>query len=77
MLAVRVHAYGGPEQLVLEDTPIPRPAQDEVLVRVRAAGAGVVEATGEAIFGLTNPSFIGGYAQYAVFGCRPAAEMIE
>lgn len=55
MLAVRVHAYGGPEQLVLEDTPIPRPAQDEVLV----------------------PSFIGGYAQYAVFGCRPAAEMIE
>ena len=28
--------------------------------------AGVVDATGDAIFGVTNPSFTGGYAQYAV-----------
>lgn len=27
--------------------------------------AGVVEATGEPVFGVTNPSFIGGYAQCA------------
>lgn len=92
MLAVRVYAYGGPEQLVVDDIPVPTPADDEVLVRVCAAGvgpwdalvrtgqsglsqalpltpgsdiAGVIEATGEAIFGLTNPSFVGGYAQYA------------
>lgn len=93
MVAVRVHAYGGPEQLALEETPMPTPADDEVLVRVCAAGvgpwdalirtgnsglplmlpltpgsdiAGVVDATGDATFGLTNPSFTGGYAQYAV-----------
>ncbi|HEX3369357.1 MAG TPA: NADP-dependent oxidoreductase [Candidatus Cybelea sp.] len=28
--------------------------------------AGVVEATGEEIFGVTNPSFTGGYAEYAL-----------
>lgn len=28
--------------------------------------AGVVEGTGEAMYGLTNPSFTGGYAQYAL-----------
>jgi NADPH:quinone reductase-like Zn-dependent oxidoreductase len=93
MLAVQVHTYGGPEQLVIEEVPIPTPADDETLIRICAAGvgpwdalvrsgdsglpeplpltpgsdvAGVVESTGEAIFGLTNPSFTGGYAQYAV-----------
>lgn len=93
MLAVRIHSYGGPEQLVLEETPIPTPTDDEVLVRVFAAGvgpwdalirsdrgglpqrlpltlgsdiAGVVDATGDEVYGLTNPSFVGGYAQYAV-----------
>lgn len=28
--------------------------------------AGIVEASGDAIFGVTNPSFTGGYAQYAL-----------
>ena len=30
-------AYGGPETIAFTDVPIPRPAADEVLVRVRAA----------------------------------------
>lgn len=93
MLAVRVHTYGGPEQLMLEEASIPTPTEDEALVRVCAAGvgpwdaliraghsgtpqtlpltpgsdiAGVVEATGDEIFGVTNSSFTGGYAQDAV-----------
>lgn len=92
MIAVCVHKYGGPEVLTLEETPMPVPSKNEVLVRVSAAGvgpwdallrtgnsgipqtlplipgsdiAGVVEATGEEVYGLTNPSFAGGYAQYA------------
>jgi NADPH:quinone reductase-like Zn-dependent oxidoreductase len=92
MIAVRVHRYGGPEELVLEETVIPVQAPGETLVRVSAAGvgpwdalirtgrsgvsqtlplipgsdiAGIVEATGEPIFGVTNRSFTGGYAQRA------------
>jgi len=35
--AVRIHADGGPEVLVLEEVPDPEPDQGEVLVRVRAS----------------------------------------
>ncbi|MFY9665875.1 MAG: NADP-dependent oxidoreductase [Candidatus Cybelea sp.] len=92
MIAVRVHAYGGPEQLILEESEIPAPEAGQTLVRVSAAGvgpwdalirtghsglpqrlpvtpgsdiAGVMQSTGEPVFGVTNRSFTGGYAQYA------------
>ena len=38
MKAIRVHAFGGPEVLKLEDVPTPRPAAGQVLIRVKAAG---------------------------------------
>lgn len=38
MQAIRVHQYGGPEQLKLEQAPCPEPRAGEVLVRVHAAG---------------------------------------
>lgn len=38
MKAERLHAFGGPEVLVYEDAPKPRPKAGEVLVRVHAAG---------------------------------------
>ncbi|WP_371998680.1 NADP-dependent oxidoreductase (plasmid) [Tistrella mobilis] len=38
MKAVRIHRFGGPEVLVYEEVPRPRPAPGEVLVRVHAAG---------------------------------------
>lgn len=38
MQAVRVHQYGGPEVVRLDGIPRPKPAPDEVLVRVHAAG---------------------------------------
>ena len=37
MKAIRLHAPGGPEQLVLEEIETPRPAAGEALVRVHAA----------------------------------------
>jgi NADPH:quinone reductase-like Zn-dependent oxidoreductase len=41
MKAVRMHDYGGPEVLVYEDVPWPPlPREDQVLVRVAAAGVG-------------------------------------
>lgn len=38
MWAVRIHAYGGPERLNLEEAPRSVPRAGEVLVRVHAAG---------------------------------------
>lgn len=36
--AVRLDSYGGRDVLYIADIPVPRPAADEVLVEVRAAG---------------------------------------
>jgi NADPH:quinone reductase-like Zn-dependent oxidoreductase len=36
MKAVRIHKFGGPEVLMYEDIPDPKPRKDQVLVRVRA-----------------------------------------
>ncbi|HZO63308.1 MAG TPA: NADP-dependent oxidoreductase [Gaiellaceae bacterium] len=43
MQAVRQHALGGPEVLVVEDVPVPEPGPTEVLVRVTAAGVNPVD----------------------------------
>jgi NADPH:quinone reductase-like Zn-dependent oxidoreductase len=44
MKAARIHDFGGPEVIVLEDVPRPIPATGEVLVRVAAAGVGPWDA---------------------------------
>lgn len=41
--AVRLHRYGGPEALVLEEVPTPRCGPNDVKVRVRAAGVNPVD----------------------------------
>jgi NADPH:quinone reductase-like Zn-dependent oxidoreductase len=100
--ASRIHRFGGPEVIALEDVIPPEPGDGEVLVRVKAAGvgpwdawvragrsalpqplpltlgsdiSGIVEAAGrgvtgfvpgDAVFGMTNPRFTGGYADYAI-----------
>lgn len=38
MQAVRMHRFGGPEVLRIDEVPRPTPRPTEVLVRVRAAG---------------------------------------
>ena len=43
MKAIRVHEFGTPEVLRLEDVPTLRPGPGEVLVRVHAAGVNPVE----------------------------------
>ncbi|BCL74870.1 oxidoreductase [Jeongeupia sp. HS-3] len=43
MKAIRIHRYGGPEVLQLDDVPTPVPAGDEILVRVKAAGVNPVD----------------------------------
>jgi len=43
MKAVRMHGYGGPEVLHLDDAPKPVPNASEVLVRVHASGVNPVD----------------------------------
>ncbi len=44
MKAIVVHEYGGPEVLKYENAPRPEPKEDQVLVRVMAAGVNPVDA---------------------------------
>jgi NADPH:quinone reductase-like Zn-dependent oxidoreductase len=43
MKAVRIHAFGGPEVLQLEDVARPVPAPDEILIQVYASGVNPVD----------------------------------
>ena len=44
MKAIRVHEYGGPAVMKIEDVPDPKAGPGEVVVRVRAAGINPVDA---------------------------------
>ena len=44
MQAIRVHEFGAPEVMKLEDVPDPKPGKGEVLVRIHAAGVNPVDA---------------------------------
>lgn len=43
MRALRIHSYGGPEVLRLEEAPQPRPGAGQILVRVRAASVNPID----------------------------------
>ena len=45
MKAIIAHQYGGPEVLKLEDVPVPTPKEDEMLVKVFAAGVNSFDGT--------------------------------
>ena len=57
MKRIRVHAYGGPEVLAIEDVKPPEPGPDEVLIRVKAAGVNPYETYARAgTYGARNPT---------------------
>jgi NADPH:quinone reductase-like Zn-dependent oxidoreductase len=63
MRAIVQQRYGGPEMLVLADVEMPVPADDEVLIRVRAVGVSIGDtfvmrgepSAGRLAFGLRRP----------------------
>jgi NADPH:quinone reductase-like Zn-dependent oxidoreductase len=109
MKAARIHRFGPPDVIVVEDIPRPSPAAGEVLVRVAAAGvapwdaiiregsskvsppppltlgsdlSGVLEAvgpgvsqfkSGDEVYGVTNPQFVGANAEFAVASANMVA----
>ncbi|MGO4441493.1 hypothetical protein [Rhizobium sp. RAF56] len=44
MQAVRIHRFGGPEVMAIEEIDRPTPAVDEVLIKVFAASVNPVDA---------------------------------
>ena len=43
MKAVRVHKYGGPEVLTLEEIPVPEPKAGEARVKIEAIGVNYID----------------------------------
>jgi NADPH:quinone reductase-like Zn-dependent oxidoreductase len=110
MTAARIHRFGAPNVITVERIDMPEPKEEEVLIRVHAAGvgnwdalvrtgtsglpqslpltlgaevSGVVERVGtnvtdfqrgDEVFGVTNASFVGGYAHYAVASAKMIAK---
>ena len=59
--AIRFHATGGPEVLMLEDVDVPPPGQGEVRVRHTAIGVNYIETYQRSgLYPMTLPSGIGG-----------------
>ncbi|GLV55517.1 NADPH:quinone reductase [Dictyobacter sp. S3.2.2.5] len=57
MQTIQVRRYGGPEELVLESIPCPRPGEGEVLVRLHAVGVLPIEwKVRQGLFGRVRPS---------------------
>jgi NADPH:quinone reductase-like Zn-dependent oxidoreductase len=59
MRAVVLHEKGGPEVLRLEEVPDPEPGDDEVLVRVEAAGVNHIDLTWRGGGGIELPAILG------------------
>jgi NADPH:quinone reductase-like Zn-dependent oxidoreductase len=76
MRAVRLHEFGGPANLRLEEVAVPEPGAGQVLVRVAAAGVNPIDAIlrrGERP-GLTLPMGLGGEASGTVERVGPGVE---
>lgn len=43
MKAIRIHEFGGPEVLSIDEIPVPQPAPDEVLIKVHATSVNPVD----------------------------------
>jgi NADPH:quinone reductase-like Zn-dependent oxidoreductase len=64
MKAVRLHAYGGVDQLIYEDANTPEPKPDEVLIKVAATSLNPIDwklrsGAAKEIFPLTFPAILG------------------
>lgn len=110
MRAARIHRFGPPEVIQIDDVPRSTPGEHEVLVRVAAAGVGPWDALirekksmvqvdlpltlgsdlsgrveaigagvttfkpGDEVYGVTNPNFLGAYAEYAIASAQMIAK---
>ncbi len=75
MRAVRIHEYGGPEVLRVEDVPLPEPGPGEARVKIQASGVNFIDIyqrIGE--YPLPLPLTLGGEAAGVVDAVGPGVE---
>lgn len=80
MRAVRIHEFGGPEALALDDIPVPQPGPGEVLVQVRGAGINPYEAyirQGQYTFIPPRPFTLGGEGAGDVVAVGPGVRGVQ
>ncbi len=78
MKAIRIHATGGPEKLVLEDVPVPTPPARHVRVRLAAVGINFIEVyqrTG--LYSVPLPATPGGEAAGEVVAVGPEVTTLQ
>jgi len=88
MKAIRVHAYGGPEVMRLEELPTPVPGPGEALVRIHAASVNFIDVqkrrgdlVGQAFYhrwgGAELPVFLGSQGVGVVEALGSGAEKVQ
>jgi NADPH2:quinone reductase len=78
MKAVRVHKYGGPEVLAVEEIPIPEPQPDQARVKIEAIGINYIDIyqrTG--LYPLQTPFTLGREAAGTVDAVGPNATEVK
>lgn len=80
MKAVRVHRFGPPEVIALEDVPKPEPSNGEVVVQVKAAGIGPWDAlirSGESVLPQPLPLVLGSDLSGVIDSIGPGVEQFK
>ena len=80
MKAVRVHSFGPPEVISVEDVPEPEPREGEVVVRVKAAGVGPWDAwirSGKSVLPQPLPLTLGSDLSGVVHSIGPNVEGLQ
>jgi NADPH:quinone reductase-like Zn-dependent oxidoreductase len=80
MKAVRVHSFGPPEVISLEDVPTPEPTGGEVLVQVKAAGVGPWDASirsGKSVLPQPLPLILGSDFSGVVHAIGPGVQGLK
>ncbi len=78
MLAIRLHAHGGPEALRPDRIPVPEPGPGEALVRIEATGLNFIEVyhrTG--LYKVSLPITLGGEAAGIVVGVGTGVDTVR
>jgi NADPH:quinone reductase-like Zn-dependent oxidoreductase len=80
MKAVRIHRFGAPDAIVIEDVPKPMPNEGEVVVKVEAAGVGPWDALirrGKSALPQTLPLTLGSDFSGVIDSVGPGVERFQ
>lgn len=78
MRAIRIHDFGGPERLGVEDLPLPEPGPGQVRLRVEAAGLNFIDTYQRSgLYRISLPATLGLEAAGVVTAVGPDVEEFE